>query len=132
MDGIFVDAGGRLVVIPRVSHANDVAWVYGVKDRDDAEYDPDGWKARMEKVGEGRVTLVRADASDDGEFESDHRIRWQSGDTWVRLQMSHEQIYLLTRRPYVPMTVVLMSGAWTALRALYGSLPSVRFFRQRE
>ena len=133
MDGIFVDSRGRLVVIPRVSPEARALWVYGVDDLDDDKYDPDGWTARLEKdPHEGhKVTLIRpgAEMCEQGECDSDRRVTWASGETWIRLQMSHEQVYLLTRRPYVPITLVLLSGTWTVLCSLYRS--SVRFFGQR-
>ena len=36
------------------------------------------------------------------------RIEWSDGSVWTRLKVSSVQRYLLTRRPYIPLTVVFL------------------------
>lgn len=42
----------------------------------------------------------------DGIFNGADAIKWNNGDTWHRVEMSVEQFRVLTRRPYVPLTLV--------------------------
>ncbi len=58
---------------------------------------------------DGTLTLRVADDTSHGVYDDDSRITWGewSAGTWTRLQASFEQVHILTRRPYIPMTYML-------------------------
>ena len=58
----------------------------------------------------GMLTLSKVE----GMYNGVDAIRWSNGETWRRLQVSSEQAQLLLRRPYVPLTDVML----TLLRAI--------------
>jgi hypothetical protein len=63
-------------------------------------------------VGAKGKVLTLSDV--EGIYNGVDSIRWSNGETWRRLQVSSEQAQVLLRRPYVPLTIVML----TLLRAM--------------
>ena len=88
-----------------------------------------------DKVGSVTVTYeVNVEMDDEkGVYQRDvDAIQWDNGDQWSRIQMSHQQYRMITRRPFIPLTflafmmlkdfatrsmeAVVAFGAWTFVK----------------
>lgn len=96
MQGLYADGDFRLVVIFALS---DDEWdVYGV-DRSK------GWVGDIHKLRDDTYSLTANGTNCKGSYDGHGSIVWEDGATWTRVDVSSEQVYLLTRRPYVPLTL---------------------------
>ena len=107
MHGIYVDAQHCMRLIPHEPQGVDVWNVQGVDHHGTSKYDPEGWEALLTLSGDDKVVMLREDVAEHGTVKNEDTIVWDNGDVWSRLQLSYMQAYLLTRRPYVPLTMML-------------------------
>jgi hypothetical protein len=114
MHGIYVDARHCMRLVPREPDESTTWSVQGVDPHGSDAYDPDGWNALLTVTGE-EVALVRGDVVQRGVRVDENTIEWTDGDVWSRLQLSYAQAYALTRRPYMPLTLILLFKGSEAL-----------------
>ena len=101
MQGLYVDDADRLVLV--VATGEKEWMVHGVNN------DHEGWVGTMIQAPDGTLTLRVSydDAATQGSYDT-RKILWgEEAGAWTRLEASFEQVHILTRRPYIPITYVL-------------------------
>ena len=101
MQGLYANDRFQLVVIFAQSDEN---WdVYGVENSE-------GWNGKIQKLHDDTYTMTANEREFKGsydQYDQIGKIVWEDGDTWTRVDISSDQVYLITRKPYVPMTLAL-------------------------
>ena len=105
MDGLFVDNQSCLCI---VSETFDDPPRWNVHCAADANYD--GFNAIIESQPSSLKWLqFKSDKyNTQGVFDGHDCIVWEDGNKWRRLKISFDQIHFLRKRPYVPITFVVV------------------------
>lgn len=131
MEGLYVDARHRLVIVQAGSAdaaTGARAWpVHTVGDAGESRaavvrerLDLDDRRAPVRKVPVRLCAPGAAAAGEEGVFDAPAAcVAWAGGDEWHLLLISDAQAHLMTRRPYVPLTLLLWviaqrAAAWLA------------------
>ena len=145
LDGVYVDCAHCIVIVlPSVecdADGNRIWRVHGTLPTDD---NPAWYDALVDHVVENEPKIKWLAASDPGTYpptDSKSRdgvprmtpethltsIHWSDGTSWTRVHLSAVHCYLLTHRPYIPVTVIalyllrdLAIGTYTRMAALIG------------
>lgn len=116
MEGFYVDASHclNIITLPEtIKKARDQTYEQATVYRASSD-DPSGRRARLTRDSSQslRVHLHEGDASArDGVYDGSDRIQWDDGTQWHRIEISHEQASLMTRRPYIPVTFLFLACA---------------------
>lgn len=103
MEGLFVDKQFCVQVVVKNRTTNGEEWIVY---HNDGEQD----SMKMMKFEEPKIKLEIHDKINVGMFDQNtNTIHWENGDVWNQLSISYNQWQLFTRRPYVPMTLLLFS-----------------------
>lgn len=100
---MYVDANASLILITtaRQCDGKAVEWMAHMPESD----------VLIKRSGAAVNWITRGDLS--GTYDGAGRITWNDADKWQRLNMSDDQCRVLTRRPYVPLTFIVISLAWS-------------------
>ena len=114
MYGLFVDNSHRLIIIPREPSEAKNLFAYGA--------------AQEEDDFEGIIELKDDNFSLNGVSGKivDDDIVWENGKTWHRLQISPYQAYMLTRRPYFPLSLFAATLAVDMFQWTYSKTKQVK------
>jgi hypothetical protein len=102
MEGLFIDSNHHLQIVVNNATSKQEWVVY----YNDGETD----SIKMLIYENGSVFLDKNEDEDEkvGVSEKD-TIVWSDGVVWTRVNVSYAQWQFMTRRPYVPMTLILFS-----------------------
>ena len=102
MDGLYVDNNFCVqIVVGNQTNANE--WVVYHNDGDQDSI-------KLLQMQDNNVVLTVQDDVRIGAYnDKQEEIRWETGEVWHRLSISYNQWQLFTRRPYVPLTLMLLS-----------------------
>lgn len=113
MDGLYVDTQHRLQIV--VCARADDEWTVFYNGDDTAPI-------KLLAHAPDRI-VMRADGVERiAEETTDECISWSDGDRWHKIDVSYEQWQLMTRRPYVPVTLLMVSLVYDAYLVLLGWL----------
>jgi len=112
MEGIYVDGKHCMHIVLR-GYAEG-AWLVHSSDPQDEGHTCEMDSSLFMKKLDGKTWKTWK-----GKQKSDGLIVWNTGETWSRIHISRTQQEVIVRRPYVPLTVLFVSGVWSAVKAGY-------------
>ena len=125
-----MDSQHCMRVVPREPPGSTTWYVQGVDPYGTSSYDPQGWRAILRSIEDTEaVVMEREGKTVLGQVVNKDRIVWDTGDTWSRLQLSYMQAHTLTTRPYVPLSLMILSGGKQVLYWMWEQIGSFRAFR---
>jgi hypothetical protein len=107
MDGLFVDNNSCLYIIYD-AYLNKNEHILQVACSNNDIEDFEGYIGTLNHQFKNTVELRANDKILKGKYNGSDCISWNNGFEWKRLKVSRKQLYMLKRRPYIPMTIVLL------------------------
>lgn len=107
MEGLFVDNNSCLYIV-YYAYLNKNEDTLQVACANNDTEDFEGYIGTFNHKVKNAVELKVNNKTLKGKYNGSDCISWNNGLEWKRLKVSREQSYMLTTRPYIPMTFVLL------------------------
>ena len=106
MNGLYVDSYFRIQVI-FMNYEENAWYLYG----HEAEGDVGGNHAKelIVETESRKVTMVEKDGDRKHGVYDEKCIQWENSDKWTKIEISLMQWRLLTRRTYIPLTIIFFA-----------------------
>jgi len=107
MNGLYVDQNFRVQVI--FMNYDETAWYLHGHDNEEVVPGEDSTRELTVEKETCNVTMVDKDGElKRGTYDEDS-IHWEDSGKWMKVNISSTQWRMLTRRTYIPMTLILFS-----------------------
>ena len=114
MQGLYIDSAHNLkILLPIDDHCTQVVY-YSSEDETNTPH--------VIEKSKHMITWKTGSLCINGNYNGVNCFEWENGDVWNLINISPTQYYMLTRRPYIPLTFILINFIYSSINACWHSI----------
>ena len=114
MQGLYIDSTHNLkILLPIDDHRTEVV---------DSSEKYETKNPHVIEKSKHIITWKTGSLCINGYYNGDNCFKWENGDVWYLINMSPTQQYILTRKPYIPLTFLLVNFIYSSINTCWHSV----------